>query len=360
MVTQFQQIPIVEAARRCGLAIDNRTTRRTEVEASCPFCGDHGPGKHHLSMNTDKNVFRCNLCAACGNSVTLYARLKGVSNKEAYRDLTGTGGIYPPVSRLASQCAPQYTERQPAALPLRHAVYSDMLNCLTLFDAHRRNLRKRGLSDERIAQNGYKSMPEAWEERRRVAEFLSRRHDLTGIPGFYTRYSEWTIAGPSGTLIPVRDKDGLIQGLKIRLDEESNPGRKYRWLSSRDRHFENGTRSCSWIHVTGDRSQKRAFLTEGPLKGDVASFLANDALFICTGGVNAIHGLRETIEALGVTEVVEAMDMDQTTNPLVFRAVLTMRQEVMTIPGIQYSKYTWNPQYKGVDDYFLYRVSAMK
>ena len=52
--------------------------------------------------------------------------------------------------------------------------------------------------------------------------------------------------------------------------------------------------------------------------------------------------------------------MDQTTNPLVLRAVLTMRREVMTIPGIQYSRYAWNPQYKGVDDYFLYRVSTMK
>ena len=59
------------------------------------LCGDRGPGKHHLSMNTDMDVFRCNLCAASGNSVTLYARLKGVSNKEAYRDLTGRSGIYP-------------------------------------------------------------------------------------------------------------------------------------------------------------------------------------------------------------------------------------------------------------------------
>ena len=83
----------------------------------------------------------------------------------------------------------------------------------------------------------------------------------------------------------------------------------------------NGSRSYSWIHVTGDRTRKRAFLTEGPLKGDVASFLANDALFICTGGVNAIHGLKETIIDLGVTEVVEAFDMDQFDNPQVMNGV---------------------------------------
>ena len=83
-------------------------------------------------------------------------------------------------------------------------------------------------------------------------------------PGFYTRYGQWTLAGPNGFLIPVRDKDGLIQGLKIRLDEADAPNRKYRWLSSRGRSMQNGTRSYSWIHVTGDRTRKRAFLTEGP------------------------------------------------------------------------------------------------
>ena len=120
-------------------------------------------------------------------------------------------------------------------------------------------------------------------------------------------------------------------------------------------HLANGTRSYSWIHVTGNQASKRAFLTEGPLKGDVASFLADDALFVCTGGVNAIHGLKQTLQALNVTEVVEAMDMDQMTNPHVRQAIQAMRKEVQSIPGLRYSKYTWNPAYKGVDDYLLSR-----
>ena len=111
--------------------------------------------------------------------------------------------------------------------------------------------------------------------------------------------------------------------------------------------------------MTGDRTRKRAFLTEGPLKGDVASFLAKDALFICIGGVNALHGLTDTIRELGVHEVVEAMDMDQMTNSNVRNAILAMRKEVQKIPGIRYSKYTWNPAYKGVDDYLLSRTATM-
>ena len=355
MAREYVEFPIVEAARRCGLVLDPRTLRREEVEASCPFCRDHGPGKYHLSLNTSKNQYRCNLCGAHGNSVSLYARLHSITNKEAYLELTKDTRVYP----LPSQPVPQTQERTPKALEERHAVYSEMLSFLTLSDKHRENLLERGLSDERIERNGYRSMPETPQARRLLAKLVGSSHDLLGIPGFYTRDAQWTVAGPNGFLIPVRNQDGLIQGLKIRLDDADKPGRKYRWLSSRDRHLENGTRSYSWIHVTGDRSRKRAFLTEGPLKGDVASFLANDALFICTGGVNAIKGLRETILDLGVTEIVEAMDMDQMTNPQVRNAILTMRREVQKLPGVRYSEYTWNPAYKGVDDYFLSRVAAM-
>ena len=273
---------------------------------------------------------------------------------ERYLELVEETKVYP----MPQTPPPQTQERQPVPLERRHAAYSDMLEHLTLLDRHGENLLERGLSEERIRANGYKSMPETEQGRRLLADLLrSHGHELSGLPGFRTYYGEWTLSGPNGFLIPVRNKAGLIQGLKIRLDEADAPNRKYRWLSSRG--LPNGTRSYSWVHVTGDRSRKCAFLTEGPLKGDVASFLARDELFICIGGVNALHGLTDTIRALGVREVVEAMDMDQMTNPNVRKAVLAMRREVQKIPGIRYAKYTWNPAYKGVDEYLLSRAATM-
>ena len=344
----YDKIPIVDTARRCGLVIDSRTLRRPEVEASCPFCGDHGPGKYHLSLNTDTDQYRCNLCGAHGNSVSLYARINNVNNKEAYLELKEGGNVY----RFPQQPTPQNTERQPLPLEARHAAYTAMLEHLTLLDRHGENLLSRGLSEERIRQNQYRSMPETERGRRLLAGLLrSQGHDLLGLPGFRTYYGEWAVSGPNGFLIPVRNKDGLIQGIKIRLDDETQPNRKYRWLSTRD--MPDGTRSYSYVHVTGDTTKKRAYLTEGPLKGDVASFLAKDALFVCIGGVNAIHGLKDTIRDLGVTEVVEAMDMDQMTNPNVRKAVLAIRREIQSIRRLRYTKYTWNPAYKGVDDYLL-------
>lgn len=347
----YDKIPIVDTARRCGLVLDSRTLRREEVEASCPFCGDHGVGKYHLSLNTVTDQYHCNLCGAKGNSVTMYAQLMGISTKEAYRVLKAEGKVYP----MPQQPTPKNTERQPLSLEQRHLMYSDMLEHLTLLPKHEDNLLERGLSPARIQRNQYRSMPETEQGRRLIAALLrSCGHELFGLPGFRTYYGEWTLSGPNGFLIPVRDKNGLIQGLKIRLDDGA-PNRKYRWLSSRG--MPSGTRSYSWVHVTGDVTKKRAFLTEGPLKGDVASFLAQDALFVCIGGVNAIHGLKDTLVDLGVTEVVEAMDMDQMTNERVRKAILAIRQEVQTIRGIKYSKYTWNPAYKGVDDYLLSRAA---
>lgn len=344
----------MDAARRCGLVLDSRTLRREEVEASCPFCGDHGPGKYHLNLNTITDQYRCNLCGARGNSVSLFARIHGVSNKEAYLELAKEGKVYP----MPQQPTPQKQERQPLPLETRHQMYSDMLDHLTLLPKHRDNLLERGLSEARIEQNQYRSMPETDRGRRLLASLLrARGYDLQGLPGFRTYYGEWTLSGPNGFLIPVRDKHGLIQGLKIRLDQEKHPDRKYRWLSSRN--MPGGTRSYSWVHITGDTSSKRAFLTEGPLKGDVASFLADDALFVCIGGVNALGGLTDALRSLGVREVVEAMDMDQNTNQQVRSAIQAMRREVQKIPGIRYSKYTWNPAYKGVDDYFLSRAAAI-
>lgn len=351
----YEKIPIMDTARRCGLVLDSRTLRRREVEASCPFCGDHGRGKYHLSLNTATDQYRCHLCGAHGNSVTLYARLMGVTNREAYQALKQEGKVYPMSRREAS---PSDAERQPLPLEQRHEAYTAMLDHLTLLDKHRENLLERGLSEERIQANQYRSMPETEAGRRLLAALLrSCGHELLGLPGFRTYYGDWTITGPKGFLIPVRNKNGLIQGMKIRLDDADKPNRKYRWLSSRD--LPNGTRSYSYIHVTGDTTQKRAFLTEGPLKGDVASYLAHDALFVCVGGVNAIRGLKKTLMGLGVSRVVEAMDMDQMTNPDVRNAVLAMRREVQAIKGLKYTKYTWDPAYKGIDDYLLSRVEAM-
>ena len=78
-------------------------------------------------------------------------------------------------------------------------------------------------------------------------------------------------------------------------------------------------------------AQAEARRTQSPAHGRISSFRARGNLFLCISGVNALHGLTDTIRALGVREVVEAIGLDQMTNPNVRKAVLAMRKEVQKI-----------------------------
>ena len=139
--------------------------------------------------------------------MTLYARLNGLSNKEAYLELAAKSNVY----KLPLQpSSPNTTSREPYALEQRHAAYSEMLSLLTLSDRHRDNLHERGLPDAIIERNGYKSTPETESERRLLASLLRCNHELHGLPGFYTKDGAWTLAGANGFLIPVRNNNGLI------------------------------------------------------------------------------------------------------------------------------------------------------
>lgn len=125
----YQEFPILNVARRCGLVLNDRTLEWEEVEASCPFCGDHGPGKHHLFLNTTRNIFRCVLCGEKGNSVSLYAKMEGVSNRQAFRALSEDSVLYRFPQQPLSQ---KPAEREPSSLAVRHNVYYDSpaINCV--------------------------------------------------------------------------------------------------------------------------------------------------------------------------------------------------------------------------------------
>ena len=339
----YQEFPILNVARRCGLVLNDRTLEWEEVEASCPFCGDHGPGKHHLFLNTTRNIFRCVLCGEKGNSVSLYAKMEGVSNRQAFRALSEDSVLYRFPQQPLSQ---KPAEREPSSLAVRHNVYYDMLMHLELSPKHKADLLARGLSEERIEQNMYRTLPMSSSARRFLAGILSDFHNLEGVPGFYVDRGYWNILGHSGLLVPCRDRNGYIQGLQIRLDDETKPDRKYRWLSSRGKAH--GTRSYSYIHVTGNIHARTAYLTEGGLKGDVASFLDHDALFLCFAGVTAIAGLKDALQSMeNLEEVVVALDMDKLVNWRVRNALGKILETVQSIPNLRVRLMNWNMTFKG-------------
>ena len=221
-----------------------------------------------------------------------------------------------------------------------------MLKLLPLSANHHQNLLDRGLPERIIASNGYRSLENGKELRDNIAAQLSSRYDLNGVPGFYFRDGAWRLCAYNGLLIPIRGVSGQIQGIQIR--RENTERMKYVWLSSVSKPY--GAAARSWLHVTGDCVQNTAVITEGPLKGDVASALSGNALFICVPGVSAIKYLPDTLKSLHLTSVQEAFDMDKLRNPQVVAARKRLRQVVADC-GLPCKTLIWSEIYNGIDDY---------
>ena len=298
-------------------------------------------------LNTDKNVFHCQRCKKSGNSITLYAERNGISNAAAYRELAEAVDF----SRLP---VPVYhrTEPETPMKPLeeRSRIYTDFLQMLELSPMHRLGLQNRGLDDRIIAANLYRSAPKKHGRLySKVMYELSGRYDLSGMPGFYRQNGQWHMVSFEGFFIPVRDVQGRIQGLQVRLD---NGGKqKYKWFSSNG--FPNGTKCEAFLHVVNWKSGIETYITEGALKSDTAhALMGKDACFIALPGVGSMKGLEQMIRRLGISSITEAFDMDQETNPAV-RASVQRFYQMMEEIGVAAKPLRWNPMYKGIDDMLL-------
>ena len=354
MTYKFESFDIAEVARRCGIRFQSQQGSNIELKAQCPFCNDK---KYHLGLNRNLERFHCFKCGEKGNSVSLYAKLFGVSNKEAYQNLKeNLDSFNDKVIYLENG-----TQQEIKPLKDRHNVYYDMLKMLTLNRQHFQNLLRRGLSAPQINQFMYKSVPIDDVLRREVIEKLAKMHDLNGIPGFFKDgFGKWQMYYHKfgGIFIPVCNKEGYIQGLQIRLDlPEGSKEKKFRWFSSR--FFTDGASAKSWIHIVGDTSAREACITEGAMKGDIASVLSKGRLFIAVPGVNAIANLPDVIRELGITKVFEAFDMDKTSKPEVKRALISFRNSLDAM-NVKWESCSWNSKYNGIDDYYLAKTLWMK
>lgn len=365
---KYVYIDLIDTAHICGLDLKTNTLNNSEVQARCPYCGDY-KYRMYLSNQRDSATFWCHNCGTGGNAVTLYADFnpegKRMSTKEAFIALLRHPQVRCSEEPYENRFTPPERIRP---LHERSQIYLELLSLLGLNHEHYRNLRRRGLSDEIISGNLYRSIPTDWRERQRIESTLSARYDLSGIPGFHTKSNRWRMAGcnNSGILIPVCNKDNQIQGLQIRLDEAppkiiENPdgtksekkGDRFRWFSTGGQYYQNGTGIPSYIHVVGDLSSDTLHITEGPMKADIASFLSDGELFIGLTGVQNVRFLADVVSALHPKRILECIDMDCRTNPHVQRAQAKIRSICMPLCD-EYRTFTWPVEQKGIDDYLLF------
>lgn len=364
-MAQPQEFPfnIMDVAELLHLHIRRR--QADSVYADCPICGDK---RGKMNINFAKNLWRCNYCNEGGGMLSLYGKVYGISNSEAYREICDTlqNGLTAP--EYTAKVLPEQAaiEQSVLASPQEiHQTFSMLLELLTLTPQHRKHLREvRGLTDEQIERLGYKSTPPFYLCRSLAQKLRSRGCKVEGVPGFYVgKDDKWTVnfnSVTAGIIIPAKGIDGMIRGAQIRLDtpireQESDPdksGTKYLWLSSASK--KRGVSSGSPVHFVGDPFARVVYVTEGLLKADVAHFLM-DRSFAATAGANNVNKLDmlfALLAANGTEVIIEAEDMDKYHNAAVSKGASKIYLMARS-HGLECRRLTWDPNYKGIDDWQL-------
>ena len=102
------------------------------VYADCPICGDR---RGKMNMNLAKNVWRCNYCNEGGGMLALYAKVYGISNSDAYREICETlqtEGFAPEYTVTAQTQPAEQPQSERASVQEIHQTYSMMLAILNI------------------------------------------------------------------------------------------------------------------------------------------------------------------------------------------------------------------------------------
>ena len=375
------------------LHLQRRRPGPNSVYTDCPFCKDR---RGKMNLNYVKNVWRCNYCGEQGGMLSLYARLNHITNSEANREIRealrientayssrpvikvteGSGDTGPGLSEPVaaprnglghnSGSLAEVPQSPRADIQEIHQTLSLLFGMLTLRTPHRLHLRsdKRGLTDEQIEVLGFKSTPLPFLCRSLTDRLIKQGCTVQGVPGFYMdEDGRWTVKfhrRTSGILIPAVGIDGLIRGAQILLDtpikNKDDPpdkaGTKYIWLSSSNRNM--GVTSGSPVHFIGNPCSRTIYITEGLLKADIAHMLM-DRSFVAVAGANNTQQLDPLFGVLaqnGTELIIEAADMDKFNNHMTSRGASRIYLMAKS-HGMDCRPLTWNPNYKGIDDWQL-------
>ena len=120
------------------------------IYAICPFCQKEDEKNGYLKINTINNVFICRRCEESGSSIELYANLKYISTKEAFKRLLKETPVLDNVP---------YAYNNPVKDEYyRDIVYRKFLDMQTLNDVHYKKLKEMNFTDKYIKDNQFKSI----------------------------------------------------------------------------------------------------------------------------------------------------------------------------------------------------------
>jgi hypothetical protein len=318
-------------------------------------------------------ALRCPVCESdswCQLGSGEYAGFVLCKRVASRREKTNSDGITYWVHKLGAESRPTRSTSEEIVVPaakmaaasVRHEAYRVLLASLRLCDAHRENLRARGLSDRDIADGAYRTLP--IEGRARLARAIERAvgsSALPSIPGLVWEQRDgrgwWSVRGAPGMVVPSRDLEGRIVALKVRSNELDAT---HRYTSVSSRRF-GGPSAAVNVHVPHATRERRwrastLWITEGELKADACAALFKHAI-VGIPGVALWSSAIAVVEAIDPRRVVVALDADwQDPSPKkepVRRARAQLVHKLASL-GYDVSAAEWPLDVaKGLDDYLL-------
>lgn len=345
-------IDILSVAEAAGLPLYPIQGGR-QYTTRCWMCdvshfGADVKAKGHLTIRPDLGVFRCPRCGYSGNAWTMAHDL---FNQDQAKEL---------LRRVGNYTGPTWIDNPAADIQTRDKVYRALLSKLVLSPSHRKDLLDRGLPEDLIERRRYKSLV-GWESTQGICNLLLKEgYPLKGIPGiFQDKYDRWIFMTMPGFFIPIEDENGLIQGFQIRVDDNyrtlrnSQGNRLGKYINFSSTGKKKGCSSGALIHVAVPENknlkENRVWITEGPLKADIAAHYTNMP-FLGVPGVSVYQQAAQKAEELGIKRTAVAYDMDLRENPHVQKAEIALMKELLK-RGISAVPVNWHQEYgKGIDD----------
>lgn len=211
----------------------------------CPFCQNSEEKNGYLKINTISNVYICKKCESSGSSIDLYANLKYISTKEAFKMLLKETPVLDNMP---------YTYNNPVKDEYyRDIVYRSFLEMQCLNNLHYKKLKEMNFTDDYIKDNLFKSIENDNHRKKEICRKLQEQGlKLDGIPGFFQDTDfKWSYKSHNGIFIPVA-LNNKIQGLRILLDKGYGLDTENIWFSSNNEY--NGTKASNWPMVLKDKN----------------------------------------------------------------------------------------------------------
>lgn len=324
-----------------------RDLARVTVRSPCPVCG------------------RAKLCRVKVDGSEVWCTRVSEGAAATLRNVVGESYIHRADGAAGRRWTPPPaappSTKELAAAPDLDRAYRVALARLRLDAGDRAALLARGLPAEQVNANGYRTLHV--EGRAAVARAVVDaigEDTASRVPGIVWKTGEddrgwWSLAGPAGIVVPVRDLAGRIVALKVRRRDPLPPkAERYLYVTSAPAGGPSPGAPC---HVPRAALALRGkveplVITEGELKADVSTALSGLPVVSIPGVTNWPRGV-ELARAWGARSVAVALDADAHRKEDVARAqgalLAALRAE-----GLDARLWQWpEEQGKGLDDFLL-------